>query len=150
MRETDTSHPVLLYDGVCGFCNKSVRFVLRHDKRKKLSFASLQSGYGRSVLTRHPELYAVDSLVFVERGHNSIHERVFVRSDAALRVAAYLGGPWKLAAAAYLIPRFVRDYFYDQFARRRYQWFGRYDRCLLPPPEARDRFLDAGGDSAGS
>lgn len=105
-------------------------------------FAALQSEYGKSILTRHPELAGVDSLVFVEPLDFAMLERVFVRSDAALHVARYLGGAWKLALAAYIIPRAVRDFFYDQFAKRRYRWFGRYDSCLLPAPDVRERFLD--------
>lgn len=101
-------------------------------------FAALQGDYGKSIVTRHPELRSIDSLVFVE----PLDFALFVRSDAALRVARYLGGPWYLALAAYVIPRPVRDFFYDQFAKRRYRWFGKYDTCLLPPPEVRERFLD--------
>ena len=142
MRETNTSEPVLLYDGQCGFCNKSVQYILRHDKQNTMFFAALQSEYGKSILTRHPELKGIDSLVFVEPLGFAYLEQVFVRSDAALHVAAYLGGPWRLALAAYIIPRTVRDYLYDQFAKRRYRWFGKFDACLLPAPEVRARFLD--------
>jgi predicted DCC family thiol-disulfide oxidoreductase YuxK len=138
---TGTSHPVLLYDGQCGFCNRSVQTILKHDSQKTLLFAALQSDYGKSIVTRHPELQGVDSLVFVEPLAPPDFEQVFVRSDAALRVARYLGGLWYLALAAYVIPRPVRDFVYDQFAKRRYQWFGKYDNCLLPPPEVRERFL---------
>jgi predicted DCC family thiol-disulfide oxidoreductase YuxK len=139
---TTTSQPVLLYDGLCGFCNKTIQSILRHDKRKDMFFAALQSDYGKSVLTRHPEVAGIDSLVYVEPLDFAYLERVFVRSDAALHVARYLGGHWKLALVAYAIPRPVRDYLYDQFARRRYRWFGKYDTCPLPPPEVRARFLD--------
>lgn len=142
MTQTKASHPVLLYDGLCGFCNKSVQHILNHDKRKTLHFAALQGDYGKSILTRHPELTGVDSLVFVQPLDFAYLEEVFVRSDAALRVARYLGGLWKLALAAYIIPRPVRDFLYDQFAKRRYRWFGKYDTCLLPPPQVRERFLD--------
>jgi len=142
MAGTDTSHPVLLYDGFCGFCNKSVQLILRHDRQKTMFFAALQSDYGKSILTRHPELKGIDSLVFVEPLDFAYLEQVFVRSDAALSVAAYLGGPWRLALVAHIIPRSVRDYLYDQFAKRRYRWFGKHDVCLLPAPEMRARFLD--------
>ena len=144
MTETNTAHPVLLYDGLCGFCNKGVQRILRYDKRKTMFFAALQSDYGKSILTRHPELAGIDSMVLVEPLEFAYLERVFVRSDALLRVARYLGGPWKLALAAYIIPGSVRDYLYDQFAKRRYRWFGKYDTCLLPPSEVRARFLDLG------
>lgn len=141
---TTTSQPVLLYDGQCGFCNKAIQRILRYDKRKAIFFAALQSDYGKSVLTRHPELAGIDSLVYVEPLDFAYLERVFVRSDAALHIAGYLGGPWKLALVGYIIPRSVRDYLYDQFAKRRYRWFGRYDTCPLPPAEVRARFLDVG------
>lgn len=105
-------------------------------------FAALQSEYGKSIVTRHPELQGIDSLVLVEPLDFAYLEQVFVRSAAALRVARYLGGPWYLALAAYVIPRSIRDFLYDQFAKRRYRWFGKYDSCLLPAPEVRERFLD--------
>jgi predicted DCC family thiol-disulfide oxidoreductase YuxK len=132
--------PVLLYDGVCGFCNKSVQAVIDHDRRGAMRFAALQSAYGEAVVGRHPELRGVDSVVYVERVGGV--ERVHVRSDAALKVAGYLGGFWKIFLAARLLPRALRDYFYDLFARNRYRFFGKYDTCLLPPPEVRSRFLD--------
>ena len=140
MVETSVGAPVLLYDGVCGFCNKSVQLILDHDRRGEMRFAALQSDYGQAVIERHPELRGVDSVVYVEQTPGG--ERVHVRSDAALKVAAYLGGFWKLLLAARVLPRGLRDYFYDLFARNRYKLFGKYDTCMLPPPEVRSRFLD--------
>lgn len=141
MVETSVGAPVLLYDGVCGFCNKSVQLILNHDRRGTLRFAALQSDYGRALLERHAELRGVDSVVFVEQAPGG--ERVHTRSEAALKVAAYLGGFWKLFLAAKVLPRPLRDHCYDLFARNRYKFFGKYDACLLPPPEVRARFLDA-------
>lgn len=140
MVETITDAPVLLYDGVCGFCNKTVQMILDHDRRKTMRFAALQSDYGRAVLERHTELRGADTVVFVERSGDE--ERVFVRSDAALRVAAYLGGFWKLFLVGRVVPRPMRDWMYDLVARYRYRLFGKYDSCMLPPPEVRSRFLD--------
>ena len=140
MVETSPAAPVLLYDGVCGFCNKTVQMILDHDRRGAMRFAALQSDYGREVVARHPELKGVDSVVFVEKTQKG--ERVHTRSDAALKVAAYLGGLWKIFLSAYVVPRPARDYLYDLFARNRYRFFGKYDQCMLPPPEVRSRFLD--------
>jgi predicted DCC family thiol-disulfide oxidoreductase YuxK len=133
--------PVMLYDGVCGFCNRTVQTIIARDRRGTLRFAALQSDFGKAVSARHAELRGVDSVVFVERV-NTKDERVHVRSDAALHVASYLGGLWKIFLAARVVPAPVRDFFYDLFARNRYRWFGKYDSCLLPPPEVRARFLD--------
>jgi predicted DCC family thiol-disulfide oxidoreductase YuxK len=143
MVETTADAPVLLYDGVCGFCNKTVQMILDHDRKGTMRFAALQSDYGRAVVERHAELRGVDSVVYVEHSEER-GERVYVRSDAALRVLKYLGGAWRLLLVAYVLPRPVRDFFYDLFARNRYRLFGKYESCMLPPPEVRSRFLDAG------
>ncbi|HZI18584.1 MAG TPA: DCC1-like thiol-disulfide oxidoreductase family protein [Pyrinomonadaceae bacterium] len=139
--EISEGAPVLLYDGVCGFCNRSVQMILDRDRRGTLRFAALQSDFGRSVLARHPELEAVDSVVFVERDARG-GERVHVRSEASLRLAAYLGGFWKVFLFARLVPRPFRDYLYDLVARNRYRFFGKSDACMLPPPEVRSRFIE--------
>lgn len=140
MNET-TTEPVLLYDGVCGFCNKTVQLLLDVDKRGTLRFAALQSDFGGQVLARHAELANVDSVIYVE-GAGTENERVFVRSAAALQITAYLGGFWKIFLAAYIIPRPLRDAAYDLIARYRYRFFGKHDACMLPAPEIRERFLD--------
>ena len=143
MKQPSANCPVLLYDGVCSFCNRSVQMILDHDKRGYMRFAALQSGYGRAVKSRHPELENIDSIVLIEPRAGSGDERVFVRSDAALRVLGYLGGAWRLLLVFRIVPRPVRDFFYDLFAKYRYKLFGRQDSCMLPSPEARSRFLDA-------
>jgi predicted DCC family thiol-disulfide oxidoreductase YuxK len=133
------SHPVLLYDGLCGFCNTSVQFILGHESRHTLRFAPLEGTFARGVIGRHPELTRVDSLVWVEG--EGAEERVSVRSAAALKVARYMGGAWRFAMVFWLIPRPVRDFAYDQFAARRYRWFGRYGSCPVPDRQLRARFF---------
>lgn len=133
--------PVLLYDGLCGFCDGTVQFILKHDRRGTLRFATLQGDFARDVITRHPEVAGVDSLVLVERD-GAGGETVYVRSEGALRVARYLGGVWHLARIVAIVPRSLRDTAYDAFARIRYRVFGRYDSCPIPTPEQRARFID--------
>lgn len=127
---------VLLYDGTCGFCAESVQLVLRHDRRRTLRFASLQGEFGSRVRAGHPELDHVDSVIWVEGG------RVLVRSDAALSVARYLGGWWRLALLARALPRPLRDAGYDLIARHRHRLGGDGPQCLVPDPAVRERFLD--------
>jgi predicted DCC family thiol-disulfide oxidoreductase YuxK len=134
--------PVLLYDGTCGFCAESVQLVLRHDRRRTLRFAALQGAFGGAVRTRHPELARVDSVVWVESPDGGPGERVLVRSDAALRVARYLGGWFHLARVAAVLPRGVRDAAYDLVARHRHRLSGDGPSCLVPAAEVRTRFLD--------
>jgi predicted DCC family thiol-disulfide oxidoreductase YuxK len=131
---------VLLYDGVCGFCNRAVRTVLRFDRRGSLRFAPLDSDFARTIIERHPAIASVDSVVFVDEP-GGLGERVAVRSEAALRVAAYLGGPWRLLTAARIVPAALRDRLYDGFAKVRYRVFGKYDSCPIPPREVRHRFV---------
>ncbi len=142
-KERVTPNPVLLYDGVCGFCNSTVQTILKLDKKGTMRFAALQSEFAKSILQRHPGLQGIDSIVLVEPAYGDNEERVFVRSAAALRVAAYLGGPWKLLRGASIVPAPIRDFCYDLIARYRYRIFGKYDSCMLPSADTRARFLDS-------
>jgi predicted DCC family thiol-disulfide oxidoreductase YuxK len=134
--------PVLLYDGSCGFCAASVSFILRHERRHSLFFASLQGAVGQQVRTRYPELSDIDSMVWVDPANREQPERVLIRSAAALRVANYLGGLWRLMALGRLLPQRLRDWGYDWIARHRHNLTPAGTQCLLPPAEVRWRFLD--------
>lgn len=138
--QTASEPPVLLYDGACGFCSATVRFVLRRDRSGTLRFASLQSAYASAVLREHSELKDVDSVVWFEPAKGL----VLVRSSAALRIARYLGGPWSLALAFWIVPVPIRDYVYRLIARHRHRLLAASEQCLVPPLDARHRFLDAG------
>lgn len=130
--------PILLFDGVCNLCDQSVQFVLDHEPEGRIQFASLQSDVGQELLTEH-ELDGndIDSVVLIEQG------RAYTQSDAALRVASRLNGPWKWIALGRFVPRVLRDWAYRYVARNRYRWFGTRDACRLPTAETRSRFLDA-------
>ena len=128
--------PIVLFDGVCNLCNGTVNFILDHDPAGRFRFAALQSEAGRALLVRHGlAADALESLVLVEG------ERAWVRSDAALRIAAGLGAPWRWLAVLRVVPRGIRDRLYDAVARNRYRWFGRRDECRVPTPDLRARFL---------
>jgi predicted DCC family thiol-disulfide oxidoreductase YuxK len=129
----------LLYDGLCGFCDGVVQFVLARDARGTLRFAPLQGEFARGVMERHPGLRGMDSLVLVTGAGAT--ETVAVRSDAALDVAAYLGGIWGVTRVLRVVPRPLRDWGYDLFARYRYRIFGQRATCRIPEPAARARFL---------
>lgn len=137
------SGQILLYDGVCGFCNGVVQFVLKYDRKGTLNFAPLQSGLGREILSRFPRLQAIDTVVFYEpQAADGSPEKALIRTNAALRLAGYLGGWWRLFQVFWLVPRPIRDFCYDLFARYRYRWFGKHETCVIPPREVRSRFLD--------
>ncbi len=136
-----TKNYILLYDGVCGFCNSTVQLIITHDKKKTMRFAAIQSKFARSVFERHPFLQKIDSLILVEES-NTPEEKIYVRSTGALIVARYLGGWWNLFLIGNIVPRILQDWMYDTFATYRYRLFGKYDSCLLPPQEVRSRFIE--------
>src|SRR4051812_42635627 len=122
---------LLLYDGVCGLCNRLLQSVLRHDHRHVFTFASLQSPVGRSMVERNGGNPDELTSMYVIADYRTASARVFVRSDAALFVACALGWPWKAARLARFVPRRMRDRVYDIVARNRYRAFGRFDQCLV-------------------
>lgn len=134
--------PVLLYDGDCGFCDRTVRFTLARDRRGRVRFAPLAGQFAAEVRARHPGLAGVDSLVLVEPASGDAAERIWVRSDGALRLAGYLGGPWRLASVLRAVPASLRDGVYDLVARNRHRWFAPPDACARPDPAHAGRFLD--------
>jgi predicted DCC family thiol-disulfide oxidoreductase YuxK len=138
-RPASADHPVVLYDGVCGFCQRAIQFILPRDRKGSFRFAALQSEIGRALLRQHGlGETSPDTFVLIEHG------RAYTRSTAGLRVLRELGGAWRLLFAAILVPRPIRDYAYGVIARYRYRLFGRTDACMLPSPEVRARFLDQG------
>lgn len=138
----DPKAPVLFYDGLCGFCNGIVRFVLDHDRLRTLRFATLQGPTGTALIERHPQLREIDSVVWLEPVSVHERERVYVRADAALRAASYLGGFWRFAVLAYVIPKPVRDAVYDFIARHRHRLTRGPAYCRFPDGEDHTQFLD--------
>ncbi len=129
-------HPIVLFDGVCNFCDASVNFIIRHDRRGRFQFAPLQSDVGKDLCAEHGlKRQRLDTLVLIERGV------AYTRSTAALRIARRLSGPCRLLYALIAIPQPVRDAAYGWFARHRYRWFGRRHECAIPAANVRSRFL---------
>lgn len=132
------SAPLLLFDGVCNLCNRSVQFVIRHDKGKIFLFAPLQGKSARRVLSE----LGVTSVLPEQGGSVFLiyKGKLYSRSDAVLETLRLLGWGW--TAVARIIPKGFRDSIYDWIARNRYRWFGRREACMVPTPELKARFLD--------
>jgi predicted DCC family thiol-disulfide oxidoreductase YuxK len=136
-------HPILLYDGVCGFCNRFVQFILRRDRRATFRFAWLQSSLAARILSRHTANPTDLDTVYVVINHELPDEYLLSRSEAILFVLKQLAGFWRPAASLLqLLPRFLRDAAYNTVARHRYRIFGRSETCRLPRDADRSRFLD--------
>jgi predicted DCC family thiol-disulfide oxidoreductase YuxK len=139
--DAEGSH-LVLYDGVCGLCNRLLHFLLRHDDRGVFKFASLQSATGQAMVERSGGDPHELSSFYVVANYRTPSARVFTRSGGALFVAGELGWPWKAARVIGVLPRALLDRAYDLVARSRYRIFGRYDQCLIPRPEFRRRFVE--------
>jgi predicted DCC family thiol-disulfide oxidoreductase YuxK len=136
------SNPIVLYDGVCGLCNRLVQFLLKRDTHDRFRFASLQGEFARDLLTGHgADPHDLDTVyVVVESGQPN--ERLLARSAAVLYMLRELGGFWKVAGVVRVLPKAFRDAVYKIIARNRYRVFGKYESCLLPRPQHRQKFLD--------
>jgi predicted DCC family thiol-disulfide oxidoreductase YuxK len=139
----DGAH-LVLYDGVCGFCNRLLQFILAHDRRVVFAFAPLQSAIGRSTVERFGGNPDELSSFYVVSNFRTDLARMVGRGRAALFIVGELGWPWKVAVLFRAVPTAILDRMYDVVARNRYRLFGRFDRCLIPPPEYRRRFIDRG------
>lgn len=127
---------IVLFDGVCNFCNASVNFVIERDKAENFKFAPLQSAIGEELIAKHGiDTSTTDSIIVVENG------RAYTHSSAALRIARRLSGLWPIAYALVVVPKPIRDLFYRLFAKYRYRLFGKQDACMIPTPQVRARFL---------
>lgn len=128
---------IVLFDGVCNFCDSSVQFILKKERKPILKFASLQSETGQK-LVKHYELdkKGIDSIVYISNG------KARIKSTAALYLAKRLNGAYPLLFGFIIVPAFIRNWLYDWIARNRYKWFGKKDSCMIPSKEIRERFVD--------
>jgi predicted DCC family thiol-disulfide oxidoreductase YuxK len=139
---TSESKPIVLYDGVCGLCNRLNQFLLKRDTDDRFRFASLQSDFAASLLKRHGADSKDLNTVYVVLDNGQPRERLLARSDAIIYVLSQLPGIWKLARAESVLPRVLRDGLYTMVARNRYRVFGKHESCMLPDPKHRHKFLE--------
>jgi predicted DCC family thiol-disulfide oxidoreductase YuxK len=140
----EPAHTILLYDGVCGLCNRLVQFILKRDKRDCFRFSWLQSDFAVQVLGRHGA--APDSLdtMYAVLDYEQPGERLLARSDAVVFIMRELGGTWAALAAGFrLLPGGIRNWAYNVIARNRYRVFGKYEVCMIQEEKYRHKFLDA-------
>ena len=132
-----TDKKIILFDGVCNFCNASVLKIIHLDKNDAFLFSSLQSKIGQE-LTAHFNIDTAktDSIILVESA-----VKFSVRSSAALHIINEFGGVWKLFQLCWIVPKFIRDAMYDFIARNRYKWFGKKEQCMIPTAKIKDKFI---------
>jgi predicted DCC family thiol-disulfide oxidoreductase YuxK len=128
--------PILLFDGECGFCNKSIKFFLSHEKNKAMHFAPLKSIVGKELQAYFEIEEKTDSVILI-KDHSA-----YIKTCAVLRVMPYMKGLWPLMVVFVVIPPFIRNAIYDIIAKQRMKIFGRVENCALLPKEDKERFLD--------
>ena len=131
-----STHRIILFDGVCNLCNGAVNFVIKRDTGNVFKFTPLQEKQGVLLLKTHAvDTQKLDSIVLIE------NEKVYVKSSAALRIARKMSNLWPLFFVLLIIPSFIRDGVYDFIAKNRYKWFGKKEQCMIPTPGSREKFL---------
>ena len=114
---------ILLFDSGCKLCNSSIKFVTKGDPHQKIKQIALQSTQGQEVLTTHPNLQDVNSIILITE------DKVFIESDAILQIALHLSFPYKLLVAGMIVPKKWRDAIYRWIAKNRYKWFGKIENA---------------------
>lgn len=137
-----TSNLIVLYDGVCGLCNRAVQFLLKRDRHNRLRFASLQSDFAATLLKRHGMDHQDLDTVYAVLNHREANEALLAKGDALLQFAKEIGGVWSMARFGKIIPQPIRNWLYDFVARHRYQVFGKYEACMLPDPRHKHKFIE--------
>ncbi len=134
----NTKQGIVLFDGVCNFCNGTVQFIIARDKGNKFLFASLQSDAAKSLLKKHQledMQKDLDTIIYIQE------EQVYFRSDAILEIARHLNGIYKALYYLKVLPKFFRDGCYRLFSRHRYLLFGKKESCMLSSVEVRKKFI---------
>lgn len=136
IQEILNKQPILLFDGECGFCNRTILFFLKRERKKEMHFAPLSSDIGVALKNYFEIGGNTDSIVLIK------HHSAYIKSCAALRLTPYMKGLWPLMMVFVIIPPFIRNRVYEFIAKRRMKWFGRVDNCALLKQEDQKRFLD--------
>ena len=129
-------HPLVLFDGVCNFCNYWVNFAIKRDKKARLRFTPIQGETAKKILPEfniHPD--SLSSVILIDNG------KAYTQSSASIRICKYLDGGWKLFYALMIFPKFLRDFVYNIIAGNRYKWYGKKEECMVPHDDIRKRFL---------
>ena len=128
---------IIIFDGVCNFCNGSVNFIIKHDPCQQFVFTPMQSDTAQQLIEKYNvPAEGFDTFLLIK------NNRCFLRTDAALEIAQDLTNPWPMLRVLRILPRTFRDYFYKLFARNRYTLFGKREVCMVPTKEVMDRFIE--------
>jgi predicted DCC family thiol-disulfide oxidoreductase YuxK len=134
----ESSKKIILFDGVCNLCNGFIQFVIKRDTNDLFRYASLQSELAQKLISeRGIDTKIIDSVILIDP-----NIAYYIKSDAALQIGKNLKGYRTLSNVCNLIPSGLRNIVYDLIAKYRYRWYGKRDKCMVPTPELKAKFLD--------
>ena len=133
--EQKSTYSIILFDGVCNYCNNSVNRFIRNDHHNHFKFAPLQSEKGKSLQEELNISKGLDSIILIEGNV------VYAKATAVLKIFKHLKGIYPLFYPFIIVPRPIRDFFYDTFAKNRYKWYGKREQCMVPTAEVKERFV---------
>lgn len=134
MSSNISDHDLILFDGVCNFCNSSINFILKNDTNNRFKFASIQSDTGKLYIEKY-QLQELDSIIVIT------HNKALIKSDAFLHILSKLGRIYSVSKIFKLVPLKIRNAVYDFIAQNRYKWFGKSNTCRIPTSEERSKFI---------
>ena len=136
MIESNNFMPIILFDGICNFCNRTVNIILKYDQDMHFQFAASQSQAGINILQQFKlDQKASASVILIDQ------EKIYTKTDAVIQIATHLKGWPRLFRSIKFIPKFLRDFAYDLIAKNRYALFGKRETCRIPEKSNRHRFL---------
>jgi predicted DCC family thiol-disulfide oxidoreductase YuxK len=127
---------ILLFDGVCNYCNDKVNFIIKNDSKDVFRFVALQSETGQKIITYLGIDKTIDSIILYEPGY-----AYFIKSEAVFRIINHLSSSVKLLLLLNFIPTSIKNIFYDIIAKNRYKWYGKNEQCMLPSEEVVSKFI---------
>ncbi len=137
MTELPKDKKIILFDGVCNLCDKSVQFIIKHDKKDIFRFVAIQSSLGQEIVNYIKiNVTKIDSIILYEPS-----VAYYYKAEAALRIAKKLGGIISIVSVFLILPKSFLNLFYDYIAKNRYKWYGKKESCLIPTPDLKSKFL---------
>lgn len=127
---------IVLFDGVCNYCNDKINFIIKNDKQDVFRFVALQSETGQKIIKYLGIDASIDSIVLYEPGY-----AYFIKSEAVFRIIKHLSSAVKLLLVFNFIPTSIKNIFYDLIAKNRYNWYGKKESCMMPTEEVKRKFI---------
>ena len=127
---------IVLFDGVCNYCNDKINFIIRNDKQDVFRFVALQSETGQKIIKYLGIDSSIDSIILYEPGY-----AYFIKSEAVFRIIKHLSSAVKLLLVFNFIPTSIKNIFYDIIAKNRYNWYGKKESCMIPTEEVKRKFI---------